>query len=61
MKIAWVTPLSRRSAIGRVSAAIVKALGERDHEITVIRSERERVDADFNPPNLKLNPNRLVE
>ena len=50
MKIAWVTPLSRRSAIGRVSAAVVKALRERDHEITVIRSERERVDADSTHP-----------
>ena len=50
MKIAWVTPLSRRSAIGRVSAAIVKALRERDHEITVIRSERERADADLTHP-----------
>jgi glycosyltransferase involved in cell wall biosynthesis len=46
MKIAWVTPLARRSAIGRVSAAIVKALYERGHEITLIRAERDRTDAD---------------
>ena len=50
MNIAWVTPLSRRSAIGRVSAAIVKALRERDHEVMVIRSERERADADSTHP-----------
>ena len=50
MKIAWVTPLTRRSAIGRVSAAIVEALRGRDHEILVIRSERERVDADAAHP-----------
>jgi glycosyltransferase involved in cell wall biosynthesis len=50
MKIAWVTPLARRSAIGRVSAAIVKALRERDHEILVVRSERERADADAAHP-----------
>ena len=50
MKIAWVTPLARRSAIGRVSAAIVKALQERDHEITIIRAERDRTDADSTHP-----------
>ena len=61
MKIAWVTPLARRSAIGRVSAAIVKALRERGHEITLIRSERDRTDADSTHPISSLSPNRLVE
>ncbi len=46
MKIAWVTPLARRSAIGRVSAAIVKALHDRGHEIIIIRAERDRTDTD---------------
>ena len=50
MKIAWVTPLSSRSAIGRVSAAIVEALRERDHDILLVRSERERADADAAHP-----------
>ena len=48
MKIAWVTPLAQSSAIGRVSATIVKALCARNHEVTIIRAERIRDDADSN-------------
>jgi glycosyltransferase involved in cell wall biosynthesis len=45
MKIAWLTPFDRRSAIGRVSAAVTNALSMRSHEVTVIRSERHRSDS----------------
>jgi len=45
MKIAWVTPFGRRSAIGRMSAAITNALLMRNHEVIVIRSERHRSDS----------------
>jgi glycosyltransferase involved in cell wall biosynthesis len=45
MKIAWVTPFSQRSAIGRVSSAVTCALSEKGHEVVIIRSERDRNDA----------------
>ena len=44
MKIAWVTPFSRRSAIGRVSATVTKELSARDHDVVIIRSEHDRQD-----------------
>jgi glycosyltransferase involved in cell wall biosynthesis len=44
MKIAWVTPFSRRSAIGRVSATVTKELSARNHDIVIIRSEHDRQD-----------------
>lgn len=44
MRIAWVTPFSSRSAIGRVSASATAALAQRGHEIIIVRSERERSD-----------------
>lgn len=44
MKIAWVTPFSRRSAIGRVSASVTAALARRGHQIAIIRSESARDD-----------------
>ena len=43
MKIAWVTPFAARSAIGRVSATVVEALCDRNHEVTIIRSERAKL------------------
>ena len=43
MRIGWVTPFSRRSAIGRVSASVTRMLKARGHEIRIIRSER-RID-----------------
>jgi glycosyltransferase involved in cell wall biosynthesis len=46
MKIAWLTPLAQRSAIGRVSAGVVRALLAQKHEVVVIRSERDRNDAE---------------
>ena len=42
MKIAWVTPFSQRSAIGRVSATVTAALSQRGHQIAIIRSESAR-------------------
>jgi glycosyltransferase involved in cell wall biosynthesis len=39
MRIAWVTPLSQRSAIGRVSAAACRMLAEQGHDLTIVRSE----------------------
>src|SRR5262245_2101024 len=44
MRIAWITPLSRRSAIGRVSAAATRLLKARGHELRIIRSEYRRSD-----------------
>ncbi len=41
MRIAWVTPFSRRSAIGRVSAAATRILSERGHEVRIVRSEQD--------------------
>ena len=43
MKIAWVTPFAARSAIGRVSATVVEELCDRNHEVTIIRSERTKL------------------
>jgi glycosyltransferase involved in cell wall biosynthesis len=40
MKIAWVTPFAARSAIGRVSATVIDALRDKNHEVMIIRSER---------------------
>jgi hypothetical protein len=50
VKIAWVTPLAERSAIGRVSAAVVRALGAHNHEVTIIRSEYNEADGDATHP-----------
>lgn len=44
MKIAWITPFNRRSAIGRVSAAVTRLLWSRGHQVTIIRSELHRLD-----------------
>jgi glycosyltransferase involved in cell wall biosynthesis len=45
MKVAWVTPFSQRSAIGRVSAALTRALAQRNHEVLIVRSEHNRNDS----------------
>lgn len=52
MKIAWVTPFSHRSAIGRVSAVVTRALSDNSHEVVIIRSERDRNDAAPTHPTL---------
>ncbi|MCO5069756.1 MAG: glycosyltransferase family 4 protein [Rhizobiaceae bacterium] len=39
MKIGWVTPLARASAIGRVSAIVCDALAARGHDVEIIRCE----------------------
>ena len=39
MRIAWVTPFLRYSAIGRFSASVTAELAKRGHEIHIIRSE----------------------
>jgi glycosyltransferase involved in cell wall biosynthesis len=52
MKIAWVTPFSQRSAIGRVSATVTDALFARNHEVVIIRSEYDRHDATPTHPSL---------
>jgi glycosyltransferase involved in cell wall biosynthesis len=39
VNISWVTPLNRRSAIGRFSAAVVDEFAKRGHAVQVIRSE----------------------
>ena len=39
MKIAWCTPYGRRSAIGRFSSSVAKALTLRGHSLTLVSSE----------------------
>ena len=39
MKLAWLTPLVQRSAIGRESIAITDALAGRGHDLTLVGSE----------------------
>jgi glycosyltransferase involved in cell wall biosynthesis len=51
MKIAWVTPFGQRSAIGRVSSAVTQALSAQNHEILIIRSERDRGDVSPTHPS----------
>ena len=43
MKIAWVTPFAARSAIGRVSSTVIGELCDRNHEVTIIRSEHAKL------------------
>jgi glycosyltransferase involved in cell wall biosynthesis len=45
MRIAWVTPFSHRSAIGRVSSVVTRALSDKNHEVIIVRSERDQNDA----------------
>ena len=44
MKIAWITPFSVRSAIGRFSALVTAELQARGHEVTIIRCEADTGD-----------------
>lgn len=39
MRLAWITPYARRSAIGRYSAGVIKAMIARGHEVTIIAAE----------------------
>lgn len=39
MRIAWVTPLAQRSAIGRFSASVTAELASRGHRVRIVRSE----------------------
>jgi FkbM family methyltransferase len=41
MKVAWVTPYSEDSAIGKFSAAVIAALSARGHTLTVVSSDQE--------------------
>jgi glycosyltransferase involved in cell wall biosynthesis len=54
MKVAWVTPFSQRSAIGRVSSAVTRELAKKNHEILIVRSEHDRDDA--TPPHATALP-----
>lgn len=42
LRIAWVTPFSRRSAIGRFSAAVCRMLAEQNHDPVIVRSEHRK-------------------
>jgi glycosyltransferase involved in cell wall biosynthesis len=53
MKIAWVTPFSQRSAIGRVSSTITSSLSAKNHDVMIIRSERDR-SAPSHPTSLSI-------
>ena len=39
MRIAWVTPMARRSAIGRFSVPVAEALHRRGHRVRIVRCE----------------------
>ena len=39
MRICWVTPLSLRSSIGRVSAGVTRELAARGHAVQILRCE----------------------
>ena len=39
MKIAWVTPLARMSAIGRIGVHVCEELASRGHDVTIVRCE----------------------
>jgi len=55
MKIVWVTPFAKRSAIGRVSVAVTNELAARNHEVLIVRSEHERSDlAPAHPSSLPI-------
>jgi glycosyltransferase involved in cell wall biosynthesis len=54
MRIAWVTPFSLRSAIGRVSADVTEALARRGHDVVVVVADDEPVQPDLmHPTRLK--------
>ncbi|MBV8140785.1 MAG: glycosyltransferase, partial [Verrucomicrobia bacterium] len=55
MKIAWVTPYSQDSAIGRFSSLVVEALAARDDSITLVSSdEHELAEYRRPPPTVEL-------
>jgi glycosyltransferase involved in cell wall biosynthesis len=41
MRLAWITPFTRRSAIGRYSAGVVEALVARGHHVMIVSAEPE--------------------
>jgi glycosyltransferase involved in cell wall biosynthesis len=54
VNISWVTPLSRRSAIGRFAAAVVDEFAKRGHVVQVIRSELDELAGDAFPVSCKV-------
>jgi glycosyltransferase involved in cell wall biosynthesis len=57
MNIAWVTPFSEESAIGRFSRLVVSCLHDLGHEVTVIRSECvELLQTPHYPVNVEVLP-----
>ena len=54
MKLAWITPFARRSAIGRYSAFVIEAMIGRGHEVTIIAAETKR-NIDLHPTPVGAN------
>jgi glycosyltransferase involved in cell wall biosynthesis len=59
MRIAWVAPTNRRSAIGRMAVATAEALARRGHDIEIVRAEAP--DARDGPTHATDLPVRLPE
>lgn len=57
MKLAWYTPFSERSAIGKYSEEVINALIELGHRVTLVRSES---DVTGSPARRQLNQVELV-
>lgn len=50
MRIAWVTPYQKSSAIGRFSRLVAEAFDARGHSITLISSDRLQLHENYPPP-----------
>jgi FkbM family methyltransferase len=50
MKIAWFTPFGPKSAIGRFSSSVVRALAARGHSLTLVSSDKHPLAEQRPPP-----------
>ena len=61
MRIAWVTPTNRRSAIGRMAVSVAEELARRGHEVEIIRAESDAErDGPTHPTNLPVRLPREI-
>lgn len=61
MKIGWASPINSRSAIGRVSADVTRALVERGHQVEVIATEMDADLGETYPTPAAIVPWRAVD
>ena len=53
MRIAWIAPMSRRSAIGRMAVAVAEALAVSGHQVEIVRAESDaELDGETHPTRL---------